>query len=302
MKVLISDKINEKSIDAFKHAGIEFDYNPDMTAYELESSISKYDALIVRSRTKVTSEIINRAEKLKIIGRVGSGVDTIDMAMAKAKEIVVVNAPDANSQAVAEHTVGLMLSILRKYRMAFLSMKEGLWLKKELSGAELFGKTVGIYGYGRIGQIVEKIVKAFGAEVLYYSRHYKNTEPNDLFAKSDIVTVHVPLTKETKGIINHTLLSKMKPSASFINTSRGEVVVEDDLYRILSEKRIVSAALDVFWIEPLPVDSKWRKLDNCLLTPHIAASTKEASIRGSDSVIYDVIVVLKGGRAVNQVI
>jgi D-3-phosphoglycerate dehydrogenase / 2-oxoglutarate reductase len=302
MKVLISDKITEKTLDILEAAGFAYEYSPEMTPYELTSYIPQYEGLIVRSRTKVTAEIVSRAEKLKVIGRVGSGVDNIDLGAARDKEIIVVNSPDANSQSVAEHTVGLTLALLRKYRLSFVSMKEGLWLKKELTGAELNGKTVGIFGYGRIGSIVEKIVAAFGAKVLYYSRSNKNCEMADLFSKSDIITVHIPLTTQTKNIISKDLLGKMKPSSFFINTSRAEVIDEESFYSVLSEKKIAAAALDVFWQEPLPSDSRWRRLENVLLTPHIAASTKEATARGSITVINDIIKVLKGEIPVNQVL
>lgn len=302
MKVLIADKINEKSLDLFSPHEIGSDYRPEITPYDFLQAIPEYDGLIVRSRTKVTGEVIRKAASLKIIGRVGSGVDNIDVAAAKTKNVTVVNAPDSNSQSVAEHAVGLMLALLRKYPSAFSSMKEGLWLKKELTGSELNGKTVGIVGYGRIGKIVGKIVTAFGAKVVIFSRSYQICTLPALFEKSDIITIHLPFTTDTEKIITYSLMSKMKPGAYLVNTSRGEITDEEGLYKLLTARAIAGAALDVFSEEPLPADSKFRKLDNCILTPHISASTKEALIRGSITVVNDVINVLSGREAENPVV
>jgi len=302
MKILISDKITESALSLLKDSQIDFDYQPEVSFAELTASIPLYDALIVRSRTKVVKEIIDRGKNLKIIGRVGSGVDNIDTEAAQNKHIIVVNAPDANSEAVAELTIGLMLSLLRKLNRAFSSMKEGLWLKKELGGSELCGKTVGIVGYGHIGKKVARLVSAFGANVLVYSRSHQTCTKEELFKQSDIITFHLALNNETKGFINKELITLMKPTAFIINASRGEILDEETLYQMLAEKKIAGAALDVFWQEPLPVESRWRKLDNVILTPHIGASTKEALVRASITVLHDVINVLKGGKPQNQVL
>ncbi len=301
MKVLISDKIDDSSLSAFSENNISYDYQPEITPIELAIKISDYDALMVRSRTKVTKEIIEKGKKLQIIGRVGSGVDNIDMDVVRKQKIVVVNASDANSQAVAEHTVGLMLGVLRQYPKAFSSMREGLWFKKELKGNEISGKTVGILGYGNIGKKVEQIVKAFGAKVIIYSRHYKTVEYKELFAKSDILTIHLALSSETKGSVTKLLLDLMKPSAIFVNTSRGEIVDEEALYERLAEKKIKGAALDVYSTEPLPVDSKLRSLENLVLTPHIGASTQEALIKASFAVVQDLVRFSKGEKPKNSV-
>ena len=214
---------------------------------------------------------------------------------------MVINAPDANSQAVAEHTIGLMLSLLRKYPQAFSSMKEGLWIKKELTGKELFGKTVGILGFGHIGKKVAKILEAFGAKVIVFSRSYKTVEYKDLFSQSDILTVHLVLNNETRGCITQNELVLMKPTAFLVNASRGEVIVEKDLLEILSQKLIAGAALDVYWLEPLPQESRFRVLDNCILTPHIGASTKEALVRASLSVAEDFIKYYTGEIPINKI-
>ena len=265
MKILISDKIDDSTLSILKDNNIDFSYQPEISPPDLLSSIPGYQALIVRSRTKVTQEVIGAGENLKVIGRVGSGVDNINMEAARKRRIVVVNAPDANSQAVAELTVALMLSLLRKLSPSFSSMKDGLWLKKELTGRELAEKTVGIIGYGRIGQKVERLVSSFGAYVLISSRSYQTATLAEIFERSDIVTLHLALTPETKGYVTKDLLALLKPTAFFINSSRGEIVDEEALYTIVNEKKIAGAALDVFWQEPLPADSRWRKLDNVIL-------------------------------------
>lgn len=301
MKVLISDKINEFVFTSFQLKNIDYDYLPEITPQDLLLKIKDYQALIVRSRTKVTKEIISAGQNLKIIGRVGSGVDNIDTEAAKSRKIIVVNAPDANSQAVAELTIGLILSLLRHIPKAVTSMKNGLWLKKELGGSELSGKTVGIVGYGHVGKKIESIMRAFGAHPLIYSRSFQTSTLDHLFEVSDFVTLHLTLSPKTKGLVDGKLLGMMKPTAYLINASRGEIIDEEALYDILDNDKIAGCALDVFWQEPLPVDSRWRKLDNVILTPHIGASTKEALKKGTETVIQDIITVLKGGKAKNQV-
>lgn len=300
MKVLISDKINESALTLLKDKNIDYDYLPEITPDVLKATIVNYTALIVRSRTKVTKDIIE-AGKIKVIGRVGSGVDNIDMVTARKRKIIVVNAPLANCASVAELTIGLILSLLRKLDKAYSSMREGLWLKKELTGQELNGKTVGIVGYGNIGQRVQKIVEAFGAKVLYFSRKNKNCALEELFNQADMITIHLALTPETKGLINVKLLNLMKSTAYLINTARGEIVDEEDLYEVLLNKKISGAALDVYSQEPLSSDSKWRKLDNCILTPHIGASTKEALKKASLTVLTDIGKVLIGKSPENVV-
>jgi D-3-phosphoglycerate dehydrogenase len=301
MKILICDKISESAISLLKENNIDFDYQPEISPEELLKAIPIYQALVVRSRTKVTRDIVLAGKNLKVIGRVGTGVDNIDVVTAKPRKILVVNAPDANSQAVAEMTIGFILSLLRKIPQAVSSMKNGLWLKKELSGTELSGKTVGIVGYGHIGKKIESLAQAFGMHPLIFSRSSKTATLEELFAKSDIITLHISLTPETKKLVNENLLSLMKPTAYIINTSRGEIIDEEALYNVLKDKKIAGAALDIYALEPLPIDSKWRKLDNVILTPHIGGATKEALERASKTVVEDMIKVIQGKRPENQV-
>lgn len=286
MKILISDKIAEIALDELKKAKADFNYQPEIEPDELVKQIFEYEGLIVRSRSKVTAKVIKAGKNLKLIGRVGSGLDNIDVKACEKKKIKVVNAADANSQAVAEHTLGLMVALLRNYPKAFSSMQQGLWLKPELSGTEISGKTVGILGHGHIGQRVDKILTAIGAKVVVYQRG----EPlEDFFQIADIITIHLPLTEETKGIVSRKLLNLMKPKSYLINISRGEIIDEAALIQLIKAEKISGAALDVFTQEPLATDSELRKLSKIILTPHIGASTKEALIRASLAVVKEFI-------------
>lgn len=288
--VLIADKIDKSIVDQIKNKSkITFDYQPEITPQDLIKIIPNYQGLIVRSRTKVTQEVIDQGHGLKVIGRVGSGLDNIDIAEAKKRKIAIVNSPESNSEAVAELTIALILSLLRKLPFAYSSMTDGLWLKKELKGEEFEGKKVGVIGYGHIGKRVVKLLTAFGAKVNHYSRSYKSNSLKYIFKHSDIITIHLPLTNQTKNFVNGELLSLMKPTSFLVNTSRGGVVEEKILFKMLQEKKIFGAALDVFWQEPLPPTSPWRKLPNVILTPHIAASTSEALKKGTQIVIDDIV-------------
>lgn len=291
-KILIADKIDKNVIYQIKNPKFSFDYQPEITPEELIKTISNYEGLIVRSRTKVTQEIIDKGHNLKVIARIGSGLDNIDILEAKKRKINIINTPESNSEAVTELALGLILSLLRKLPQAYSSMSQGLWIKKELKGVEIEGKKVGVIGYGHIGKRIAKIFMAFGAKVDYYSRTKKTNSLKYIFKHSDIITVHLPLNNATKNLINNNLLSLMKPTSFFVNTSRGGVVEEKSLFKLLLEKKISGAALDVFWQEPLPPASPWRKLPNVILTPHIAASTNEALEKGTKTVIDEIIKIL----------
>ena len=293
INILIADKIDKSVIDQIKNSKFFFDYKPEITPEELLKTISNYEALVVRSRTKVTKEVIDLGHNLKIIGRVGSGLDNIDLVEIQKRKIKVINSPESNSEAVTELAIGLILSLLRKLSLAYPSMKDGLWIKKNLKGEEIEGKKIGVIGYGHIGKRVTKILTAFGAKVEYYSRSKKTNSLKYIFKHCDIITVHLPLNNNTKNLINNDLLSLMKPTSFFINTSRGGVVEEKSLFKIIQEKKIAGVALDVFWQEPLPPVSPWRKLPNVILTPHIAASTGEALEKGTKTVIDEIIKILR---------
>lgn len=284
MRVIIADQINEKGIEYLKEVA-EVVVDTSITQDELIDKIKDFDAIIVRSRTKVTRSVIEAAEKLKIIARAGVGVDNVDIEAATEKGIMVVNAPESTSITVAEHAMGLILSLARKVSIADKSVKEGKWEKSKFMGIELAGKTLGIIGMGRIGSQVASRCKAFEMEILVNDPYITEEAASRLGARivdketllktADIITIHVPLTPETKHSISRYEFELMKKSAFIINCARGGIINEDDLYEALSKGEIAGAGLDVFEKEP-PEGSPLLKLDNIVVTPHIGASTKEA--------------------------
>ena len=301
MDILICDPVSDSARQYLEDQGKSITYAPAISATELLKVISRYRAVMVRSRTKITAAVVSRGDNLKVIARIGSGYDNIDIDSARKKKITLVNAPDANSQAVAEMTIGLMLVLFRVIYRAVRSMADGKWLKNELWGTELSGKKVGVLGYGHVGRKVVDLLKAFGAEVAVYSRNYQTATLEELFRQSDIITLHLSLNDKTKGMVGEELLGLMKKEAFLINISRGQVVDEEALFKVLSEKKIAGAALDVFWEEPLPPDSKWRSLPNLIATSHLGAATYEALEKASLSVAHDIVKILKGEQPLNPV-
>jgi len=307
MKVLVADQINEKGIDELKDIA-EVIVQTDITPEELVESIADYDGIIVRSRTKVVREVIEAGRKLKIIARAGVGVDNVDVAAATEKGIMVVNAPESTSITVAEHTMGIILSLARKIAIADKSVKEGKWEKSKFMGSELSGKTLGIIGMGRIGSQVATRCKAFNMEILVNDPYItedvaarlgaKIVERDTLFKDSDVISIHVPLTPETRHSISAEQFKQMKNTAFIINCARGGIINEDDLYDSLVNGDIGGAGLDVFENEP-PVDSPLLGLDNLVATPHIGASTQEAQRDAAIIVAKEIKKVLTGGSPKN---
>ncbi len=307
MKVLIADQINEKGIDELKDIA-DVVVQTDITPEELVSSIPDYDAIVVRSRTKVTREVIEASQKLKIIARAGVGVDNVDVEAATEKGIMVVNAPESTSITVAEHTMGIILSLARKISIADKSVKEGKWEKSKFMGSELAGKTLGVIGMGRIGSQVVKRCKAFDMKILvndpYITEEVASrlgatiVERDTLFEEADVITIHVPLTPETKHSIGKAEFDLMKDTACIINCARGGIINEEDLYQALSEGAIGGAGLDVFEKEP-PEGNPLLTLDNLVATPHIGASTREAQRDAAIIVAKEIKEVLTGGTARN---
>ncbi|MBC7119343.1 MAG: phosphoglycerate dehydrogenase, partial [Methanobacteriaceae archaeon] len=307
MRVLVADSINEKGIAELEKVA-EVVVDTDITPEELLDVIKDFDAIIVRSRTKVTREVIEAAPRLKIIARAGVGVDNIDVKAATEKGIMVINAPESTSVTVAEHTMGLMLALARKIHLADKSVKEGRWDKSRFMGIELNNKTLGVIGMGRIGSQVVTRAKSFGMNVLvhdpYISREAADkmgveiVELETLLKRSDIISIHVPLTQETRHLISDHELDMMKDTAFIINCARGGIVDEKALYNALSEGRIGGAALDVFEEEP-PKDSPLLRLDNVVLTPHIGASTVEAQRDAAIIVANEIRKVFEGGTPQN---
>jgi len=286
MKVLVCDPIHEDGIKILKDAGFEIDISPEISYEELKGKVRDYDVLVVRSRTKVTREIIEAGEKLKVVGRAGAGIDNIDVEAAKEKGVKVLNTPEAPAIAVAELTIGLLLSLARQIPRADSSMKEGRWAKKEFKGWQLNGKTFGVIGLGHIGEKVARLAKAFGMKILITKRTPPSPEIlkeleaefvplDELLRRSDIVSLHVPLTPQTHHMIGEREIQLMKDGAFIINTSRGAVIDEKALFKALKSGKLGGAALDVYEVEP-PEDYSLMKLPNVVCTPHIGAQTVEA--------------------------
>lgn len=260
----------------------------DSTSSEFWSALAKSDGLIVRSATKVDEELMSRAPDLKVIGRAGVGVDNIDISAATARRIAVLNAPGGNTIAAAELTVGLILAVSRFIAAADRSIREGRWDRATFRGIELRGKTLGLIGAGRIGGEVASICKAFGMTAIVHDPYLSGSRADDLgvtlvdldrlLAEADVVSIHVPLTDETRGLLGKNSLARMRKGSILVNVSRGGVIDESALADALASGHIAGAGLDVFEREPLPVGSPLRTAPNLVLTPHIGASTREAQI------------------------
>lgn len=305
MSILVCDPVGEEGIAFLKKKGHEVVVRPDISPTELLPAVTGVHALIVRGRTKVTREVIDKGQKLKIIGRSGTGVDTIDVATAQERGIVVVNAPGANAEAVAEHTFSFMLALARSLVSAVTTLKGGKWAKSDFHGMELKGKTLGIVGFGHIGSRVAELGQAFGMQVLVSSHKPptigKHVDLPALLAESDFVSLHVPLTPDTKGLLGAREFSSMKKTAYLINTSRGAVIDEAALIDALKNGLIAGAALDVYTKEPLPSESPLLSLPNVLTTPHVAADSREGENRASLLIAEDIDRVLKGEKPLREV-
>lgn len=299
-RILVADAIADDGIALLrKHFDVDVELGP--TPERLLDIIGEYEGLIVRSATKVTADVVSRATNLKVIARAGAGLDTIDVAAALGAEIQVVNSPDANTIAVAELTLGLMLALARNLPKADASLKAGRWEKSALMGTGIAGKTLGIIGFGRIGRSVAERARAFGMSVvtnqrrptpeLYLDAGVTPVDLDELLAQSDFVTIHVPASSETEGLVDKAFLSKMKKDAWLINTSRGTVVNEPDLLEALDNDRIRGAALDVFTTEPA-VDSVLAQHEKVVATPHIGASTQDAQTTAAVDVAQQMIALL----------
>ncbi len=311
MKVLISDPIAKEGIDILKKAGLEVIEKPGLPKEELLEAIKEVDGIIIRSATKVTAEVIEAAKNLKVIARAGTGLDNVDIEAANRRGIVVMNCPGGNTVSAAEHTISMMLALARNIPQATASMKAGKWEKKKFMGREITGKTLGVIGLGRIGSVVADRAKGLKMRVIAYDP-YVNPEQaarmgieimslEELLPQADFVTVHVPLTKETRGFINKDIFDKMKDGAMFIHCARGGIVNEADLYEALKSGKIAGAALDVFEQEPPPEGYPLLQLDNVICTPHLGASTVEAQKNVALAIASQVVDFLLHGVVRNAV-
>ena len=286
-KILISDAMDNIASEILLKNNLDVETKTNLTPDELKNIIANYDGLIVRSATKVTDEIVEAATNLKIIGRAGAGVDNINVEAAKSKNIIVMNTPGGNTNATAEHTIGLIFALLRKIPSANETTHRGLWEKKKMKGNELKGKKIGIVGFGNVGKRVAEISNALGMKVSIYSSYFnsvkndfKNYDSSDLInilSNSDIISFHCKPNKDGSSIITKDEFNMMKKNCILVNTARGGLINETDLIQALKNNVIKGAALDVFKKEPLE-ESELFNLKNIILTPHIAASTDEAQI------------------------
>lgn len=311
VKILIVDPIHDYAITELKKQ-FEVVFHLHPSENEFKDLINDVDVVILRSGVKLTKEVIERGEKLKIIARAGVGIDNIDIEFAKKKKIKVFNVPAINSISVAEHTFGLILAISRKISLADSQLRENLWKKSELCGNELYGKKLGIIGLGKIGSHVAEIGKGFGMKILAVVKNNSEERTNELKEKnieitdfqkliknSDIITLNLPLNEETKNLITKKDFQIMKKQAYLINMARGGVVNEDDLYEALKENKIKGAATDVF--EREKQENKLFELENIVLTPHIGAMTFESQKRIAEIIVENIINSLEGKEIKNLI-
>jgi D-3-phosphoglycerate dehydrogenase len=287
-KVLIADSISPRGVDELSRDGaLEVSFQTGLTESELVKIIPEFSALVVRSQTKVTAQILNAGARLRVVGRAGVGVDNVDVETATRRGIIVLNAPGGNTISTAEHTFSLLLSVARKIPQADASMRGKSWDRKNFEGIELYDKTLGVIGMGRIGSELSRRAIAFGMRVIAYDPYLSAArartlqvelvdELDDLLASADFISLHTPLTEETHHIVDATRLEKTKRGVRVINCARGGLIDEDALAEALHSGQVGGAALDVFEIEPLPSDSPLRTAPNLVLTPHLGASTAEA--------------------------
>jgi D-3-phosphoglycerate dehydrogenase len=301
-KILLTDGLDESGKAILRGSAVVVDC-PDIQADELLQSVGEVDGLIVRGRTKVTPEVFHAGKKLRVVGRAGVGVDNINLEAAKEHGVTVVNAPVSTTLAVAELTIGLMLSLARMIPRADCGIKAGQWLKKQLVGIELNGKVLGIIGMGNIGSAVAQRAAALGMQVIGCDPFISTEElqmrgalpasKDEILAKSDFITIHVPLNDSTRNLVKEETLSKMKPGVRLVCTARGGVIDEPALLQALQKGQVAAVALDVFAKEP-PGLTDLVSHPNVIATPHIGAQSEEAQVRASEDISAEVLAVLRG--------
>ena len=302
--VLICDVVDPVLNKILIDNGLKVSYEPEITSEEILEKISNFNIIIVRSRTTITKEMIDKADNCKIIARVGVGLDNVDQEAAKAKNIRVINAVEGAMNAVAELVLGLMLSLARQTSRGDRAIRDGKWLKKELKGTELRGKYLGIIGLGNIGKRLGRLARALNMNIIGYDVMpideefakevgLMKADLNTLLQSSDYISIHVPLLDSTYHLLDAQKMSTMKKTAKIINTSRGGVVDEDALYEAIKNGTLGGAALDVFEKEPA-TGNKLAELDNVILTPHIGAQTKEAQSLAANVIGEKIIQILRG--------
>ena len=302
--VLICDQVNSILKEVLEKNGLKVTYEPEITPEQIGEKIGSFEVVVVRSRTKITRELVEKADKCKIIARVGVGLDNIDQDAAKEKSIRVLNAVEGAITAVAELVIGLMLSMAREIPRADREVRNGNWIKKELMGTELKGKYLGIVGLGNIGKRLGRLARALNMNIIGYdvvpiddefSKEVglMKADLDTLLSSADYVSFHVPLLDSTRHMINGEKLKLMKKTARIINTARGGVINEEDLYNSLKDGDLAGAALDVFEVEPA-TGNKLTTLPNFVATPHMGAQTKEAQLLAANVIAEKIIQVLRG--------
>ena len=310
MKILISDKMSDKVEDVLKSKSIEYDIKTGMAPEELKSVIDQYDGILIRSATKLTAEILADCKNLKVVGRAGVGVDNVDLDTATKNKILVMNTPLGNLEATAELTIGLMFSLYRHIHLANQSTHDGKWEKSKFMGTELKGKTLGIVGFGNIGQRVAEMASVIGMKIITNSNSASDEDLSKLSASkvsteklltdSDVLSLHTKLNDNTKNMLNKSSIGTMKPSAVIVNCARGGLINEADLKDCLNNDIIAGAAIDVYEKEPA-TENVMFGAKNLLLTPHLGASSKEAQSNVAIDVANQVVDYLKENKIINNV-
>lgn len=312
MKVLVSDKLGDAGIEMFEQEeGIDVDVKTGLSPEELKGIIGDYDALVIRSATKVTEDVLEAATNLKAVGRAGIGVDNVDVEGATKRGIIVMNTPTGNIVTTAEHAIAMMMALTRNIPQGTASMKAGRWDKKKLQGREIYNKTLGVIGFGKIGSIVANRGRGLKMRVVVYDpvvtpdkiekAGCESASLKELYSQADYISVHVPKSKKTAGLINQKAFEQMKDGVMLVNCARGGIVDEDALYEAMKSGKVAGAALDVFKEEPPPEGFPLLQLDNVIATPHLGASTAEAQTNVAVMVARQLISFLKTNTVENAV-
>ena len=310
-RVLVTDGLQTVGVDALRKHGLDVEVSGSLSERELVARVGEYEGLIVRSATKVTRTAIEAGRRLEVIGRAGAGVDSIDVDAATERGVIVMNTPGGNTTAVAEHTMGLLLAMARRLPAADLTLKAGRWEKSRLQGVELFGKVLGIVGLGRIGSEVARRAAGFRMQVIAYDPYLtreaaerlgvESVELDELLTRADFITIHTPLTGDTRYLLGEAELARLKPGVRLINCARGGLVDELALARAIQSGRVAGAALDVFEQEPPPPDHPLLKFEQVVVTPHLGAATEEAQTAVALAIADQVADALLRGVVVNAV-
>lgn len=311
-RVLISDKLADEGLQVLEQAeGIEFDHRPGLSPDQLRAALPAYDGLIIRSGTKVTADVIAAGERLRVIGRAGIGVDNVDLAAATASGVIVMNTPEGNAITTAEHAIALLTSLARKIPQATASMKAGKWEKSKFNGKELYGQTLGVIGLGNIGSIVADRARGLRMKVLAFDPLVSEERAQQLgvelgtldevLERADVITIHVPRTRDTEGLIGTVAFERMKPGVLLVNAARGGIVDEAALLAALESGKVAGAALDVFATEPPSPDHPLLARDEVICTPHLGAATDQAQLNVAIAVAEQVRDYLSAGTVRNAV-